>query len=282
MSSRHAIAFCDGNLIPDEVEYQQPIQLRADPSCLAYDRQSDKLYVADAYGGAIFQVDGERQRRIATIEAGGVIGTDRIGGLAVSPHGTLFASRLGHGEASAVFRIEPDGRMEALQRLSPRRWRGGLAYDAADHALYATQFMRSRSGPFDGAIVELDLVTGESTMVADGLLHPVDLVKLGQTLVVTDARQCAVLRIELGGARRPVLLATEVDRPDSICVCGDDSVLVTTYDDATNRGTVRRIWLDGEAYIIAKGEWEPRGVATDGERVFVAVRRASRVMVFRL
>ena len=62
----------------------------------------------------------------------------------------------------------------------------------------------------------------------------------------------------------------------------EDSVLVTSYCDATGRGSVRRVWLDGQTRVIASGAWEPRGVASDGERVFVAVRRTGRVLVFPL
>jgi hypothetical protein len=289
MSSQFAIALVpDGNLIADGnltgSDDPRPILLRADPSCLVYDRYRDALLVADAYSGAIIQIDGDRQRRIATIGSGGVVGTNRIGGLAITPYGTLFASRLGDGQAGAIFRVEPDGRVEALEQLPPRWWRGGLTYDANEHRLYSTQFMRSRSGPFDGAIVEIDLVTGASSIVADGFLHPIGIVKLGSTLVVTDARQRAVVLVEhvagRGALRSP--LADGIDRPDSICTCGLDSVLVTTFDDVTQRGTVRRIWLDGRMRVIAEGSWEPRGVATDGERVFVATRRAGRVVVYNL
>jgi hypothetical protein len=48
------------------------------------------------------------------------------------------------------------------------------------------------------------------------------------------------------------------------------------------RGSVRRIYLDGFARVIAEGAWEPRGVASDGERVFVAQRRTGTVMAFHL
>jgi len=60
-------------------------------------------------------------------------------------------------------------------------------------------------------------------------------------------------------------------------------VLVTAYDDDTRCGSVHRIWLDGRrTAVLARGPWEPRGIATDGARIFVAARRAGRVLVFDL
>jgi hypothetical protein len=43
---------------------------------------------------------------------------------------------------------------------------------------------------------------------------------------------------------------------------------------------VQRVWLDGRTQLVAHGDWEPRGIATDGERVFVASRRGGRILVF--
>ena len=272
---RVAVAF------PDETQLQ-PIQLRADPSCLAFDQHSQALLVADAYSGAIVRVEQHTQRRIATIESGGVIATNRIGGVALAPDGTMYVSRVGYGQAGAIYRIAPNTPPEVLAKLPQRPWRGGLVF--ADNRLYATQYMRSSNGPFDGAIVEVDPRTGATSMVMDGFLHPAGIAKVGPTLVIADARQRAVFRVGLvaGRAVLRLQLAADLARPDSLCACGNDSVLVTSYDDATCRGSVRRIWLDGHVRVIAEGPWEPRGVATDGERVFVAVRRTGSVMVFHL
>ncbi|HEU0029548.1 MAG TPA: hypothetical protein VFQ53_02860 [Kofleriaceae bacterium] len=258
------------------------IELRANAGTLAWDGSS--LLVADDYSGAILRVDGTQQRRIATLPAGGVIATTRFGGIAATPYGTLFVSRIGHGQSGAVFRVERDGHTEALDKLPPRFWRGGLAYDVRSHSLYATQYMRSRSGAFDGSIVEIDLVTGEPLVIDDGFLHPLGLVRLDRSLVVTDARQRAVFRVDVlaTGLARRVLIASDLDQPEAVCACGEDSVLVTTYDAATGRGSVRRIWLDGDSYLVARGAWEPRGIATDGDHAFVSVRRGGRVLVLPL
>lgn len=275
MSSQFAIAVPpDDNL--------QPLLLRADPSCLVFDQRTDELYVADAYSGAIIRVANGTQRRIATIASGGVIATNRIGGLTLAPDGTLYASRVGYGQSGAVFRVLPGREPVALDKVSPRPWRGGVCF--ADGALYATQYTRSSNGPFDGALVELDPETGSVSTLLDGFLHPTGIVKLGPMLVVTDARQRAVFRVGLAGGRAThrLQLAANLDRPDSLCACGVDSVLVTSFDDVLCRGSVRRIWLDGRTKMIAEGPWEPRGVATDGERVFVAVRRTGTVMTFHL
>ena len=122
----------------------------------------------------------------------------------------------------------------------------------------------------------------EPSTVLDGFLKPVGIVKLGPTLVIADARQRAVFRVELASGRAVLRLqlAGEIDRPESLCAFDLDSVLVTTYDEVTECGAVRRLWLDGRAQTIASGPWEPRGIATDGERAFVAMRRGGQVMAF--
>jgi len=269
------------SVVPDIPDVPEPILVRADPSYLLFDLCTRSLLVADTYNGTIIRVADDTQRRIATIDSGGVIATNRIGGIALAPDGTLFASRVGYGQAGAILRIA-DGRVEELPRVPTRPWRGDLVY--ADDRLYATQYLRSSSGPFEGSIVEVDPRTGACSLVLDGFLHPTGIVKLGTTLVVADARQRAVFRITVAGGRGVLRLqlAGEVDRPEALCACGSDSVLVTTYDERAGRGTVRRIWLDGHARTVAEGPWEPRGVATDGDRVFVAIKRTGRVLVFSL
>ena len=165
--------------------------------------------------------------------------------------------------------------------MIPRVWRGGLVHDG--ERMFATQFMRSNSGAFDGSVVEIDPTTGACSHVIDGFLHPTGIAKVGNVLVIADARQRAVFRVALAGGRGVfrLQLAGAIDRPEGVCGYDGDSVLVTTFDDSIGRGTVRRLWLDGRRQeLVAEGPWEPRGVATDGERVFVAMRRSGMVMVF--
>ncbi len=255
----------------------QPIRVNADPNGIAYDHHDESLYVADAKSGAVLRVVDGVQRRIATIDSGGVIASSRIGGLAVTPYGTLYVTRLGYGRAGGVFRVEPDGSTELLERLAVELWRVGLTYDAHTHALYVTQFRKSITGPFDGAIARIDLATGDSATVVTGLAKPVGVAKLGGALVITDAKARVVYRV-VDGLR--TILASGIDRPDSCVVAGHDSVLVTTYDEAVRIGAVRQIWLDGRMRTLAHGSWEPRGITTDHERVYVSARRAERVLVF--
>lgn len=263
------------------IDELRPIFVRADPNGLAFDRHAHALYIADSYTGSIICAAGDQQRRVATIDSGGAIG-ERIGGLAITPYGTLFVTRIGQGGAGAIFRVEPDGQIEEVGRLPPVFHRMGVTYDASEHALYTTQFRSGAHGASDGSIVMIDLLTRDASTVLDGFAKPVGIVKLGPTIVVADARQRAVFRVELvaGRAVMRLQLAGNIDRPDSLCAFGLDSVLVTSYDDQTKRGAVRRLWLDGRVWTIASGPWEPRGVATDGERAFVAMRRGGQVMTF--
>ena len=270
------------SLALEPVDDLRPIQIRADPSGLAFDVHAETLYVADAYSGAIVRVVGPRQRRIATIDGAGVIGADRIAGLAITPYGTLYAARPGGGQAGTIIRVEPDGQTEILDGLPARYTRLGLAYDAREHALYTTQFVASAHGAVDGSVVVIDLVSGVPSTIIDGFTRPVGIAKLGSTLVVADARQRAVFRIDLvaGRAVRRLQIVGDIGRPDSVCAAGPDSVIVTSYDEEAERGAVRRLWLDGRTRGIARGPWEPRGVATDGEHAYVAIRRGGQVLKF--
>lgn len=252
-----------------------------DPNGLVYDHYTDTLYVADARGGSILAIDASRQLRVARIESAGIVSAQRISGLTITPYGTLFVSRLGHGRAGGVFRIEPDGQPEPIAGIDARFWRLGLHYDPNQHVVYSTQFLKSRSGPSDGSVLEIDLTDGYVSTTASGFAKPVGVTRVGDSLVVTDAARGAVIRVDLvnGRAGTRSVITDRIGRPDSICACSGSSVLVTAYDRDAQIGTVYRLWLDGRAELITRGEWEPRGVATDGERAFIALRRMSTVLV---
>lgn len=264
------------SLAAAHVVVDEPSTLHDDPAGVAYDAATGQLYIADGTSGAIARIGGNSSSHLATIDTSGPAGPDRLGAIALAGD-ALYATRVGHGRSSAIVRIDGDGASHALAKLPPRLGRHGLAYDAAEHALYATQFAWGTRGPFDGAIIVIDLARGEPSMILDGFQHPQGLAKLGSTLVVADARQRAVFRVSLvaGRAVMRLQLAGDIDRPHSVCALGDDAVLVTTYDDATQTGAVRRLGLDGSHDVIARGTWEPRGIATDGRRAFVGVRRGT-------
>lgn len=288
------------DLDPIQREPAYAIHVPADPNGLAFDRGT--LYVTDGDTGAVLAVEQGRRRQTAAITHSaqiapvGVAG-HQLGGIAVGPDGALFVVRLGHGEGGAIFRVErardrgndrrADLRAETatvtpLAGLCPRAWRLGVAYDAGEHAVYATQYGKRASGPCDGAIVRVDLATGAVTTAVTGLVKPVGVAKLGDTLVISDGKRrtlsCVTVVGGRGVARRE--LAAFVERPDALAACGADSVVVATFEAQTQLGRVRRLWLDGRSRLIACGAWEPRGIATDGARVFVSARRANAVLAF--
>jgi len=266
--------------VHEPLEAPHAIEVTADPNGLAYDRHTQTLYVADG-SGAVFAVENGRPRRIATIDAAGC-SENQLGGVTVDRDGALYVARLGHGRAGAIFAITLRGQITQLRGMAVNPWRLGVAYDAGEHALYTTSYHKVAATPCNGAVERIDLATGCVTAVTEGMDKPVGVVRLGSGLVVTDARRGAVLRIGLAGGRavRCVELATGIDRPDSIAVCGD-AVVLTTFCVATGIGSVRKLWLDGTVATIARGSWEPRGIASDGDRTFVALRRTSRILVIR-
>lgn len=257
----------------------RPIHLRADPNGVAYDTHSETLFVADGNAGAIIRVRGDTQQRIATIPGEGVA-ADRLAGLAVTPYGTLYVTRVGYGTSGAVIRVDPDGRYEALPHLATDLYRCGITYDPYQHALYVTEFRKSRHGATGGRVVEIDLADDYVSPLVEGFVKPVGVARLGDVLVVADAGQRALFTVELA-SRTVRKLTDDIDRPDSLCALAD-SLLVTTYEPDRRFGALRRVWLDGRTTTLAQGPWEPRGVDTDGRYAFVSARRASRILVFEI
>jgi hypothetical protein len=66
MPMHHALALRDDDHHDGDLD---AIPVRADAHGLAFDRRTHALYVADGYRGALVRLDGDRQRRIATLEA---------------------------------------------------------------------------------------------------------------------------------------------------------------------------------------------------------------------
>ncbi len=258
-----------------------PITVGGDPVCVA--RRGDSLLIADGYSGAIIGVTGEHQRKIATVDSGGTLTANRVGGLAIGEGGTFYAARVGEGQVGAILAFDAEGRPSALANVPAKVWQGALAFDASHQRLYATQYMRSRSGAHDGCVVEVDQVTGTCSSVIDGFLHPTGIAALGNVLVVADARRRAVFRVDVSGGRGVfrLQLSADVERPEAVCACGDDAVLVTSTEDETGIGWVRLIKLDGSSKVLAQGSWEPRGVCCADGIAYVATRR-NGVLSFEL
>lgn len=248
--------------------------VRVDPYGLVFDAAHEQLYVADGDRGAVVRIGRTDHELVASVPAGGVAARHRIGGIAVTGDGTVYASRLGYGRAGAVLQLVHDGEPVLVPGLQAHVWRAGLAYGAAEHVLYATQFVARADGSYTGSILEVDLADHSSSLVAAGFAQPVGVARVGRDLVVADAGAQAIYAIQLEGGRAIAIheLASDVGRPTACCALGTTSALVATYDERTGRGAVRWVHLAGGERLLFEGAWEPRGIATDGERVFLALR----------
>jgi hypothetical protein len=251
------------------------IHLQAEPNGLAFDPHARALFVVDAHGGAVFRVIGDRSERFATIP---LASGDRLAAIAATPQGTLYVTRVGDRGAGAIFEVEPNGRIKKLD-VSTASWRLGLAYDASEHALYCTQFVKPAGKACDGAIARVDLASGATTIALHGLIKPVGIVKLGPILLVSEACRARIYELDLDATPRACNWSAVPDRPDSLCAYDGRSVLLTTYDLVAERGALCRMWLDGRMQTLATGTWQPRGVTCDHARAYVSVRRGGRVLV---
>lgn len=258
-----------------------PIAVGGDPVCVGL--RAGSLLVADGYSGAIVGVAGAQQRKFATVESGGMLSANRVGGLAIDDDGTVYAARVGEGQVGAILAFDSDGRSSPLANVPAKIWQGALAFCRATRRLFATQYLRSRSGAFDGVVVEVDRKSGTCSSVIEGFLHPTGIAVLGNVMVVADARRRAVFKIDLSGGRGvfSLQLSADVERPEALCACGDSAVLVTSTEDETGIGYVRKIGLDGSSQILAQGAWEPRGVCFEDGIAYVATRR-SGVLTFEV
>jgi hypothetical protein len=234
------------------------IYLDADPNGLAL--VGGVLYVSDAETGVVLRADGRALGRLP----------DHVRGIAAAPDGAVYAAT-----RHAVHRITADGSAIELD-LPAEPWRVGVA--CRGRAVYATQFYNGSGGPHDGSVVRI--ADGRVTTIARGFAKPVGLAWVGDSLLVTDAVQRGVFAID--GRRYVRALAAPDARPDSICPYDRESALVTTYDADAHRGAVLRVWLDGRSSELASGPWQPRGIASDGELVFVADRHDRRILVLAL
>src|SRR4051812_46341218 len=85
---------------------------RADPRGFA--SADGVAYLSDGSSGAILRVAGEHVRRLATIQLDdSEVGS--IGGIALGPDGSVFATQLGH--PGTIHWIAPDGEITTLAKL---------------------------------------------------------------------------------------------------------------------------------------------------------------------
>ncbi len=250
------------------------IPVQVDPYGLVLDSTGQHLYVADGRSGGIVRVNRDDHDIVARVPAGGVAERHRIGGLAIARDGSIYASRLGYGRAGTLMRFAREGaEPEELPGLQAHVWRAGLAYSATEHVLYVSQFVEAAAGRFTGSILEVDLADGASSLVAAGFTQPVAVARVGTDLVVADAGARAVYVIRMHGGRAIAIreLASDLGRPVACCAFDGGSALVATYDEASKLGAVHCIDLGCGVRTLLSGSWSPRGIATDGTRVFVAL-----------
>ncbi len=255
----------------------------SDVTGLAFDRRRGILCVADCQTGSLVQFDWVGRRWVTEIEVDGVISSTPLGAIAIAPDDSVYVTRQSYGGRGQIVRIRPDGKAEVIAALPRDMLRFGLAYDDETRGLYTTQYRKTIAGPVEGAIVHVDLATGDATTLVVGMAQPVGIAKLGSMFVVSDARARAVYRIDLREGRAEACVELlELDRPGALCARGRESVLVASYDDVVDAGSIHEVWLDGRRRIVARGTWNPRALATDGVRAYVAVRGADRLLEFRL
>jgi DNA-binding beta-propeller fold protein YncE len=265
------------------VSRQRPvtsIEVRVDPGALAYDIDTETLYVADDRNHAVLRIRGDHHAWIGEIPSGEIVARSHLGQIALAPDGGIYVPRLGYGTAGAVFVLRPGRAPTTVPGLDPRFWYLAAVSDCTDDAVLVTRCRWSQSGAFAGEVVRVT-PDGDVATVCDGLLEPTGIALLGPSIVVTDTRAGALVHIDrfTDGVARSMVV-TGLPQPGAITPASSDSVFVACRDPILQIGSVAEVDLDGGVRVVAQGPCAPRGIASDGNgKLYVSTRNQTRVMI---
>lgn len=263
----------------------QVIDVQAEPNGLAYRADEGALYIADDDDNRILvRGDDGALRVFAEIEnPSGDPGTDGLGDLDFAADGSLYVPRFGFGVPGlgAIFRVAPDGTPTQLAGVNAEWRRVGLDYDDARGLLYVATYSRDADDVYTGWVAVVDPVAGTESIVVEGLSKPVGIAVIGDSLFVADQVQRRLYRVDLA-AETPALalVSDEFESLDLIEATPDGQLLVLSHDTANSEGLVYRVTPEGAISTVARGDWEPRGIAFDGEsRIFVSARDSQTIVI---
>lgn len=243
---------------PPVTPTQQRLDFDGDPNGLYWDAANQTLLIADAAHGRI----------VRWTDAGGFVpfvalpGSEGeaadIGQLVLTPDGTLFVTRFGHGKTGGIVRVPPGGAPAPLGDLNPERQRIGLTINP-DGRIFDTWFKRHGEGEREGGVSEVKPDEGEIDIIA-GLAQPIGVLATKDKLFFSDQElgQVLVAPLVTPAARR---VLAKLPEPDLLSAGPDDSLLV-----ASKAGSVQRVDAAGTVSTLTTGLSSVRGVAYDAER----------------
>jgi sugar lactone lactonase YvrE len=233
--------------------------LPGDANGLYWDASEHALYATDsAHDTLVKWTDETGFTTIAQLPPSSNV---ELGGIARLADGTFAITSFGFGSDGGVIVVAPDHSATAVPNLDKARRRIGITR-ASDGTLYDAYFVVN-GHEHTGGVAKLDLKTGETDVVTQGLGKAVGVAATAAGMFVSDQEASTIFAID-NGTLKP--LATKLPSVDLLTALPDGS-LVT----GGRTGVVTRIAPDGTQSQIASGFEQVRGTAYDaaGHRLFV-------------
>lgn len=256
------------------------------------------LAVANVWGGTITMIDPADGSVLAVY--GRESGLGMPDDVAFAPDGMLYFTQEGPG--GGVGRISPDGQVNAVAVLpfanpvavtadghlvvaqcfgpenglyvldpegagEPRLVFGdvpGCALNAFD---FGPDGLLYAPNPIQGTVSAVDLESGETMVILDGLAFPVAVEFDSQgRLHYADQATGAVYRVDLASGAVETLAQLEVGL-DNLAFDGEDRLYVSNAVD----GSITEVLADGTTRVVSSGGMTaPAGIAVAGDTLFVA------------
>lgn len=261
------------------------IDVQAEPNGLYYRADEAALYIADDDNNRVLRRadDGTLDVFAEIPNPSGDPGADGLGDLDFAADGALYVPRFGFGMEGlgAIFRVAADGTPTELAGVDSQWRRVGLDHDDARGLLYVATYSRDADDVYTGWLSTVDPVAGVETKLVEGLIKPVGIAVIGDSLFVGDQVQRQLFRVDLTAPEPALaLVSDEFESLDLFETTPTGELLVLSFDTANSTGYVYRVSQTGAISTVAKGDWEPRGIAFDGvSRIFVSARDSQTIVV---
>jgi len=240
------------------------IDVDGDPNGLWWEASSHTLFLADDNNNRVLSWDDEVGFAAAAELPAAPDEGPGLGQIVRTADGTFVVTRFGGGFAGDVVTTTAGGTGEIVPDLDPERRRIGLTI-ADDGTLYDSWFVKMGEERV-GSVGRLSL-SGEEVEVIPGLVKPVGVLAIGDSLYVSDQDLGQLLRAPIADPAAYEVVATNLDTPDLIAAGPEGSVLT-----GSAAGELLRIDSAGAVTVVASGFQQVRGVAYDPEagRAFIA------------
>lgn len=221
------------------------------------------LAVAPAAAGPVFSPPGGACTPWSVSEV--TSGAGVLENLAFDGAGTMLVSRTGLVGGGALDGVGPDGTVTPIvpDVESP----GGIAVDG-DHAYFATgnSFASGVTGSTSGTVDVVDIDTGDTSTVAEGLVMPNGLVRLSNGDILTARNLgsgAGLTRVPAGDPHTPEVVRTDLGTVDGLAVHDGSVYTVTTFDTTTTLRILREDDLRGPVVSVELPGSGPLNAADD-------------------